>query len=73
MDAYTVMIHSTGVDAVDIHEDEYAIAATTPQAAIATARGRFAADCPALTIDDAFVLPDDVDPNLFDLKLHAIR
>mgnify|MGYP005992525635 FL=1 len=73
MDAYTVMIHSTGVDAVDIHEDEYAIAASTPQSAIATARRRFASDWPSLTIDDAFVLPGGIDPNLFDLELDAIR
>jgi len=26
-----------------------------------------------LTIDDAFVLPDGIDPNLFDLELDAIR
>lgn len=73
MDAFQVIIHSTGVDAVDIHEDEYGIFAATPQSAIATARRRFASDWPSLTIDDAFVLPDGIDPNLFDLELDAIR
>lgn len=73
MDVFQIIIHSTGVDAFDIHEDEYAIAALTPQSAIATARRRFASDWPSLTIDDAFVLPDGIDPNFFYLELDAIR
>lgn len=76
MTRFTAVIHSSGQDAVDFCEDTYEITAETPQAAISEARRRFDAEIlphwPQLCVEDAFVLPEDVDCDEFEL-CDAIR
>jgi hypothetical protein len=76
MGLYDVVVHSSGSSAVDFCEDVFSVRAPTPQAAIAEARRRFDAEIlphwPHLCVEDAFVLPEDVDCDEFEL-CDAIR
>lgn len=65
MTVFSVVIHSSGPDAVDYCEDCYEIAADTPQSAISAAKRRFSGEIlprwPGLVVEDAFVVPDSVE------------
>lgn len=69
MPIFTTVIHSHGICEADFIEDEYQIEAASPPAAIAEAtriwRQTVQSRWPDNEIDDAFVLPEDVDPEVF--------
>jgi len=70
--SFLTVVHGCGVSPVDYCDEEFEITAETPRAAIAAAMGRFRQRWPEVTIEDAFVVPNGVDPNEF-CMLDAIR
>lgn len=72
---YTVIVHSRGVSRLDVHEDEYEIEASTAEEAVAEARRQWEEviqpTWPDLSIEEAFIVDEDADPNFFDPSTEA--
>lgn len=67
---YLVIVHSRGVSRLDVHEDEYEIEAITAEEAVAEAKRQWTEviqpTWPDLSIEDAFVVDKDADPNFWE-------
>ena len=76
MATYLVIVHSRGDSRLDVHEHDYEIEAYTAEQAVAEARQQWEEGIqpmwPDLSIEDAFVIDEEADPNTWEFEFEGI-